>query len=151
MAGWAHLSPGNLLRVFWEGENDSHVCKLVEDDDGQLFVRSADNRFRELVPFSASEDSWIKLRQTCHKDNVLSSCPNCSTAGSGKARRCLCKSGECSPPGWMPVVSADHRELLHSDTSESDEDPVEVSRSGRRLCQPKRCVCTHVCVGISLL
>lgn len=136
--GWQDLSAGNLLRVFWEDEKGSYLCRLVKDDNEQLFVRSADNRFQGLVPFSASEDSWIKMRQTCTKDNLLIPCSNC--AGSKQVRRCMYRSGQYSPPGWMPLASVDHRELQYSDSdsSESDSDPEDVSKSGRHLRRPQR-------------
>ena len=95
----------------------------------------------QAVPFSANEDSWVKIRQTCKKDDLALPCPNCK--GHRQTGRCSFKTGECSPPRWGPVASVDHRELFCSDSDADDDDDsdahVVVSKLGRKLMPPERC------------
>lgn len=88
-------------------------------------VRSADNRFMGKVPFDETEDTWIRVRQTCQKDDIYIPCRNCK---EGLNLVCLFKSGEHTPTNWCRLCSVD----LMSESSDDDTDEAFFQlKSGR--------------------
>ena len=137
MAPWDCLNDGDLLEVEWEGDGKCK-CKLIRDGESH-FVRSADNRFSEVLGFSPDEDTWTKLRQTCSKDLGELRCPACN--GRGSRRKCCCASWAWSPPGWHQLCSNDHRRPCDDsdDPANVDSTKMTITTFGRTSNEPVRC------------